>query len=55
MDLPFPEDFTHVGQDSWQAALGGSTNSPHWGTGGEAHSPVGTQGDFQPWHQLFLF
>lgn len=28
MDLPLPEDFTHVGLDSWQAAVGGTQTAP---------------------------
>lgn len=57
MDLPFPGDFTLVGLDSWQAAVSVSTTAP---TGAQVEkpihpSPVVTQGDFQPWHQLFLF
>lgn len=30
MDLPFLEDFTHVGLDSWHGAMTGSTKSPPW-------------------------
>lgn len=46
-----------VGLDSWQAAVSVSTTAP---TGAQVEkpihpSPVVTQGDFQPWHQLFLF
>lgn len=57
MDLPFPEDFTRVGPDSWQAAVRRSKTAP---TRAQVEkpihpSPVVTQGDFQPWHQFFLF
>lgn len=46
MDLPFPEDVTR-----WTGLMASCSGREHK----QPHSPVGTQGDFQPWHQLFLF
>lgn len=56
MDLPFPEDLTHVGTPGKLQGEGAQTAPTAAQVEMPIHpSPVLTQGHFQPWHQLFLF